>query len=83
MRGGRFPKEGKQEIKSPNMAAQLGGSQDLYWALGAWNSCPLSPAASVSHWGGNSPNWQCGKGSWASTFLWIPRGSGGRAQPGL
>lgn len=88
MRGGKIPKDGKQEVKAPNMATLLGGpSQGLYRALGAQNSCPLTPAAGMSHWGGggvgNSPNWQCGKGSRASTFLRIPRGWRSRVQPGL
>lgn len=51
MRGGKFLKERKEKVKSPNMATQLGWGASLYRAPGTPNSCPLFPAASVSHWG--------------------------------
>lgn len=51
MRGGKFPKERKEKVKSPNTATQWGGGTSLYRTPGTPNSCPLFPAASVSHWG--------------------------------
>lgn len=40
-----------------------GARQDLHWTLGAQNSCPLSPAASMSHWGEIAPTGSVGQGA--------------------
>ena len=82
MRGGKFPKEGKEEVESPNMATQLaGGKSGPYRALGVQNSCPLSPAASVSHWGEIAQTGSVGKGAGPACSSGSPEG--GAAGPSL
>lgn len=51
MRGGKFPKERKEKVKSPNTATQWGGGTSLYRTPGLQIAAHSLPAASVSHWG--------------------------------
>lgn len=82
MRGGKFPKEGKEEVESPNIATQLGGGQvRAIQGSGAQNSCPLSPAASVSHWGEIAQTGSVGKGAGPACSPGSPEG--GAAGPSL
>lgn len=52
MRGGRFPKEGKQEIKSPNMATQLGGKSGPVLGPGGTEQLPTLPSSQCESLGG-------------------------------
>lgn len=73
----RFPKEEK-EIQSPSVVAQFfggrGSKSGPVLDSGGSKQLPTLPTARMSHWGGKSPKWQSGKGSWARTFLRITEG---------